>query len=409
MGKFESFSQSTGLRINPAKCKVYFGSVPDDIQGEIRLLSGFDTGILPFRYLGVPLSSKKLTIAQCQPLIDKIVARIRHWSARLLSYGGRLQLIKSVLFAVTNYWLQCFPLPQGVLHKIEAVCRSFLWSNSDTVTRKAPVAWEQVCAPTSQGGLQVIDLPLWSKACLLKLLWNLCNKEDSLWVKWIHAYYMTREQVMSQPVPPSSSWIMKGIMLCMTLTIGNSTWDSMRGLPKFKTGVMYMALQIERPEVEWKTLMYGNLARPRAKMIMWMACHDRLPTRARLHRFGLLDSATCCFCPDMETREHLLFYCGETKRIWKGVLQWIGVQHDPGSWTNEIGWVLRQSKGKHWRKRLLKLAFIETIYEVWKHRNNTCFGNDRIVHVEQQIITVVIYRAWMVPRLRPHVGSLMVV
>lgn len=152
METFESFSQSTGLRANPAKCQLYFGIVPEAVQHAIRMRTGFGTGVLPFRYLGVPLTSKKLTIVQCQPLIDKLVARIRHWSAKLLSYGGRVQLIKSVLFAVTNYWLQCFPLPKGVLHNIEAICRSFLWSNSDTVTRKSPVAWEKVCTPKRQGG-----------------------------------------------------------------------------------------------------------------------------------------------------------------------------------------------------------------------------------------------------------------
>ena len=102
MEQFESFSQSTGLRINPSKCKVYYGAVPEDIQETIRLLTSFGKGEMSFRYLGVPLTSRKLTIGQCQPLIDKIVAMIRHWSARLLSYGGRLQLIKSVLFAVTE-------------------------------------------------------------------------------------------------------------------------------------------------------------------------------------------------------------------------------------------------------------------------------------------------------------------
>lgn len=49
----------------------------------------FSAGKLPFKYLGVPLSSRKLTIYQCEPLVDRTVSKIRYWTAKLLSYAGR--------------------------------------------------------------------------------------------------------------------------------------------------------------------------------------------------------------------------------------------------------------------------------------------------------------------------------
>lgn len=54
-------------------------------------------------------------------LVDSIVSCIRHWSVRLLSMAGRVQLIKSVLFAVSNFWLQCVPIPKQVIKKIESI------------------------------------------------------------------------------------------------------------------------------------------------------------------------------------------------------------------------------------------------------------------------------------------------
>lgn len=51
--------------------------------------TGFSARTLPFKYLGVPLSNRKLTILQCQPLIDK----------------GRQPLICNILFVTTAYWL----------------------------------------------------------------------------------------------------------------------------------------------------------------------------------------------------------------------------------------------------------------------------------------------------------------
>lgn len=59
MHTLQVFSGSTGLVVNPAKCFVYMGAV-DDITGDhIMDSTDFRRGQLPFRYLGVPLSSKE--------------------------------------------------------------------------------------------------------------------------------------------------------------------------------------------------------------------------------------------------------------------------------------------------------------------------------------------------------------
>ncbi|PNX56602.1 ribonuclease H, partial [Trifolium pratense] len=112
MSKLKDFSRSTGLYVNPSKCKVFYGGVEEHIKESIKNVTSFAEGSLPFRYLGVPLTSKKLSIHHYMPLVDRIVERIRTWSAKLLSHAGRLQLISSVTFAVANYWMQCLPLPK---------------------------------------------------------------------------------------------------------------------------------------------------------------------------------------------------------------------------------------------------------------------------------------------------------
>ena len=64
---------------------------------------GYKMKELPFKYLGVPLSTKKMSVMQWYPLIEKIMARINSWTARKLSYAGRTQLIQTVLFGVQAY------------------------------------------------------------------------------------------------------------------------------------------------------------------------------------------------------------------------------------------------------------------------------------------------------------------
>lgn len=58
---------------------------------------------IPFKYLGVPLHSKKSTYNECSPLIDKITDKLHNWSIKFLSYGGRVELVKSVIIGMRNF------------------------------------------------------------------------------------------------------------------------------------------------------------------------------------------------------------------------------------------------------------------------------------------------------------------
>ncbi|XP_056688471.1 uncharacterized protein [Spinacia oleracea] len=138
---------------------------------------------------------------ECKPLIEKIVARIKCWSARLLSYDGRLQLIKSVLFGIQLYWCQIFVLPKKVMKEIQRICRCFLLTGSEAGSKKAHVSWEQLCLPKSSGGWNLKDLTIWNKAAFLKNFWALSLKQDRLWVKWIHTYYIKNNNFWSMPIP----------------------------------------------------------------------------------------------------------------------------------------------------------------------------------------------------------------
>ncbi|CAK8544454.1 unnamed protein product [Lathyrus sativus] len=115
---------------------------------EVKNLSGFEEGLLPLKYLGVPLTCKKLSLNHYLPLVDKILGRMKHWSAKLLSIAG-------------------------VIHKINAMCRTFIWSGKFDKSRKSLVAWSKVYRSTIQGGLNMLNLEKWNKVILLKCLWNI--------------------------------------------------------------------------------------------------------------------------------------------------------------------------------------------------------------------------------------------
>lgn len=102
--ELEEFSKASGLCANLSKSAIYLAGVDDTIQAEIVEMLGMPIGDFPFKYLRASMSHNKLTISQCSPLIDRISARIHHWSSRLLSHAARVILIKSLFTGNHSYW-----------------------------------------------------------------------------------------------------------------------------------------------------------------------------------------------------------------------------------------------------------------------------------------------------------------
>lgn len=72
--------------------------------------------------------------------------------------------------------------------------------------------------------------------------------------------------------------------------------------------------------------------------------------------------------------------------------------------------MIKENNGKGARTKLLKTAFVETLYECWKYRNETCFrGNINNPKIGQHIIDSLIYMNWVNPKLREHIVKLMIV
>lgn len=364
------------------------GGIRPEIKQMILDSTGFTEGVLPFRYLGISLSSRRLTIQQCYPLIEKIVARIKHWSARMLSYAGRCQLIKSVLFAISDFWLQVIPLPNAVIHHIEAICRSFLWSGAEHITRKAPIAWEKVCQPKVAGGLNVTNLQQWNRATLGKLLWNIHRKADRLWIKWLDTYYFKGKNMLEWQPTNSSSWILKKIFKTRDYVCGTEHWRQALEKGKYHNGMMYKEICGDVEQVVWKKIMFDNHARPKSCFTLWMAIKQRLPTKYRLGKYGIMVNLTCCFCDKVEDIQHLFFGCNVTNSIWQDILVWMKITHIPLEWDKEMEWIVRVTKQKGAQKQILKIALAETIHEIWHERNEVVFNKkpldphiiDRIKH-----------------------------
>lgn len=209
----QSFSSASGLSPNRQKSHCFFGNVPLDTKLSILDLTGFLEGQLPIKYLGLPLVSTKLNFRDCTPLIIKICSKIDSWLCRFLSFAGRLQLLKIVLYGIQGFWSLHLFLQKGVLKRLTTLFLKFLWGGCTTSTKPAKVAWSDCCLPKEEGGLGLRDLFSWNRAAIFYHLWRLLKpNSSSAWVTRVRSTVLRNKAIWTVRVPYYAAWCLKKIL-----------------------------------------------------------------------------------------------------------------------------------------------------------------------------------------------------
>ena len=209
LAKFETFSSLQG---NKQKSIVFLAGINDSVKATILSMIGFSLGSLPMKYLGVPLISSKLSHFDCQPLLDKIIARIQSWTSRSLSFAGRLQLISSVLYSIQTYWCNMFIIPKITCYKIEQIFNGFFLSGKDVNAQRAKVGWKSLCCPKEEGVLGLRRIKDWNDAAIMKHIWNLLYRKDYIWVAWVREVLLRQGSIWNAKIPSRCSWSWRKIL-----------------------------------------------------------------------------------------------------------------------------------------------------------------------------------------------------
>lgn len=135
-----------------------------------------------------------------------------------------------------------------------------------------------------------------------------------------------------------------------------SLWDQLQNKDKFVMKDVYNRLRTAEPKVHWHHIFLCNMARPKALIMLWMACHGRLATKHRWLKFGLVNDGCYCFISEEETVDHLFYGCTELKTIWSKVLVWLQINREPHDWKEKLNLLIPCTKGKGWRITILKLT-----------------------------------------------------
>ncbi|XP_031740403.1 uncharacterized protein LOC116406071 [Cucumis sativus] len=122
------------------------------------------------------------------------------WASLLLEDCGALIVIP--LFSVLPF---VFVLTLIIL-------RAYLWRGKEEGRSGAKVAWDEVCLPFDEGGLDIRDGSSWNIASTLKILWLLLVKSGSLWVSWVESYILKGRSLWEIDAGVGRSWCFREIL-----------------------------------------------------------------------------------------------------------------------------------------------------------------------------------------------------
>ncbi|XP_057250103.1 uncharacterized protein LOC130591185 [Beta vulgaris subsp. vulgaris] len=282
MGELEQFHyHARWLQANVSKSAIYTCGMSQREQQRVVDVSGFTHQHLSFKYLGVPIYAKRISVNQCDVLVDKMIAKIK-----------------------------VFILPQQVLHIITQVCRSFLWSGQYFTLEAGNVAWEKICTPKSAGGLGFRDIFKWNIACLGRYVWAISTKQDSVWFKWVHSVYLKGGDWWEYTPNTSSSWYWRKLCQVKEQLKQSFTQAEIRNMRQYSVKHVYEVLMGEQERVYWDRVIWNRMNLPKHRFISWSAIQGKLQTTAKLVVMGISNSDTCLLCGSYkEDHSHHFFKC----------------------------------------------------------------------------------------------------
>ncbi|GJS33617.1 RNA-directed DNA polymerase, eukaryota, reverse transcriptase zinc-binding domain protein [Tanacetum coccineum] len=316
VGSSDVFFLAPGPKINIRKSNIYdVGVSPEDVH-LMASVTGCSARSFPFTYLGLPIGSNMSLTANWKPLVDKFHSKLSSWKANMLSYGGRLTLLKSVL--------------------------------------------------GSLGGLDIGSLKSFKLALLHKWRWSFHTNRDSLWVKVIYAFHGseggfdqngckfngiwsrivgTSNYLHSSSILPMESIRFQWNWSRNDLGTRNSTYlnhllaeishiEVREGMDKciwyiahdgtFTVSSLRRIIDVHTfPSLDTKTYWDKSLPR-KVNIFMWRLKLDRLSRRLNLSSRGIeIPEISCPSCNgNMESNHHIFFECSLAKEVWKIIRRW---------------------------------------------------------------------------------------
>ncbi|GKC86773.1 hypothetical protein Tco_1147422, partial [Tanacetum coccineum] len=299
----------------------------------------------------------------------------------------------------------------------------------DTAKGRAKVAWKHICKPKEQGGLGIKDLEIWNDALLLKHVWNIASKKDTLWIKWIHMMKLKDYSIWNVQINESDSWNWKCLLeirdkmadkiqykagdrrnICMWYDkwhdsgllidkISNRDFYDAR-IPKMiniddiiDRGVWKLPNEWNSSEFEVMKIRPPRLQSGMIDKVKWkgkentlvpfntklvMEALRRLLNQDRIMKWGQLNGLLCPLCSKIcDSHSHLFYQCDYAMKIWNVVAKKLNLIKI-GYHREEIIFDLIETKKRNniW-SMVRRTSLAAVVYSIWHERNKRIFTREK--------------------------------
>ncbi|XP_074289102.1 uncharacterized protein LOC141614243 [Silene latifolia] len=282
-----------------------------------------------------------------------------------------------------RYWASIFVLPKGVLSRVDAICRNFLWEGHAEYSSVPRLAWNKVCVPKRESGLGLKESHVWNVATIGKLVWWLAVKPDKLWVRWVHHIYIKNGDWLHHNPSSDASWHWKKICKVRDLIkdgFVSNEWCIGNGEYTIKS--CYNWIRQPRPEVSWFRSVWHSLVLPKHAFVAWLVSSNALSSlKDKSVSISGSSDDLCCVCHlQRETHNHLFQECSFTQRLVHSVLDGLGSPIGQHDWIQSIA----RRRWSRLRKAVNNAAIIACWYVTWMQRNEARL-NGRVARPEHLV------------------------
>ncbi|KAJ8419928.1 hypothetical protein Cgig2_028077 [Carnegiea gigantea] len=222
-------------------------------------------------------------------VVDKIVAQIYIWSKRNISYTGKVMLISTVIFGIASIFI----FPTEMIDHITQLYRNFL-CNGKTEFKSAPyISWATTCLLKYREGLGIIDFSAWNKAKIVKLGWDIENKKDIIWIRWLHGKYLRGHA-------RKLCYVKDLFKQVDAQNASNQQAGHWNDTNEYKVTQGYKRLQYSGDKVPWARPTRARTIIPRDSFITWILMHRRLRIILRISKFSTDREKLCSLCKEAE-------------------------------------------------------------------------------------------------------------
>nr|GEU42787.1 RNA-directed DNA polymerase, eukaryota, reverse transcriptase zinc-binding domain protein [Tanacetum cinerariifolium] len=427
----DCFHRVSWLKINMSKSKIMGVHVDD---GKVSWAASKLSCLVlkpPFLYLGSYVGGDMHRLQAWFDIFDRVRRRLSNWKMKMLSIGGRLTLVKSVLGSMPIFHMSMFKVPLCILRILESI-RCQFFNGHDMSSKKASwVQWNKVLAPKDKGGLRILSLYALNRGLLFKWVWRFLSQDSSLWSRVIKAILGSvgnfgvvsnngTKSVWTNIVNEINVLSEKGINLmeCLRIKLGNGEstlfWEyswceggrlkdrfprayalesckevtvrnklvqpnlsfSFRRFPRGgveQTQMNELAALMQPGDYKTRWIRYVPI---KVNTLAWKVMTNSFLTRFNISRRGIdIDSIFCVNCDmGVETTNHLLFSCDMAKQSTRLISRWWDVPDlDIISYASLKTWMDNISMPAK-NKIMLEGVFYVMWWLLWNFRNKKIFA-----------------------------------